>query len=47
MKKRFECDNCDAYGVIAHDLDAEYYEITTCPFCGSELNSSESDEDDE
>ncbi len=46
-KKKFECEQCDAYGTISHELDSEYYAITVCPFCGAELSAANDTEEDE
>jgi|688.fasta_scaffold961276_2 hypothetical protein len=48
IKKHIECYNCDAVFKITHDLDADYYQLTVCPFCASDLEEEESfDQEDE
>lgn len=47
-KKHIECYNCDAVFKIIHDLDSNYYQLTVCPFCASDLEEEESfDQEDE
>lgn len=47
-KKKFECASCDAFGYITILNDStEFYEIVACPACGSELDSSMDDEEEE
>lgn len=42
-KYKFECDSCDAFGSITYNLDEEFYSVTSCPFCGSDISDEESD----
>jgi len=35
--KIIECENCEAYCTIEHDLKTPPYEIKHCPFCGDDL----------
>jgi len=48
-KQHFECVECDAVFKIRYDLDEDYYNVTFCPFCGSEMDEDQQDEyeDDE
>jgi hypothetical protein len=46
-KKHIECYSCDAVFKIIHDLDADYYQVKTCPFCGTELEEEESFDQEE
>jgi len=48
-KQHFECIECDAVFKINYDLDKHYYNVTFCPFCGSEMDEDQQDEyeDDE
>jgi transcription elongation factor Elf1 len=41
MHKTFACLSCEASFSIRHDLDADMYRITFCPFCGEELDAVE------
>ena len=45
--KHTECYNCEAVFKIKHDLDAHYYKVEFCPFCGSGLDDEESFEQDD
>jgi hypothetical protein len=48
-KQHFECVECDAVFKINFDLDEDYYNVTYCPFCGSEMGDDQQDvyEDEE
>lgn len=46
-KKHIECYSCDAVFKIIHDLDSDYYQVTACPFCGTELEEEESFDQEE
>lgn len=43
-KKHFECDSCQAVFKIAFDMDADYYQVKYCPFCGEEISEEDRDE---
>jgi hypothetical protein len=43
----YECNSCDAVFKIRHDMDATYYPINYCPFCGCELDEDEEHFDQE
>lgn len=43
-KKHFECVECDAVFKINFDLDEDYYKVTFCPFCGSEMDEDQQDD---
>jgi rRNA maturation endonuclease Nob1 len=43
--RHYECVECDAVFKIKHDLDRDYYTVGFCPFCGSEIDEDQIDED--
>lgn len=43
--RHYECVECDAVFKIKHDLDGDYYTVGFCPFCGSEIDEDQIDED--
>jgi len=47
--KTFFCTQCDAEFMIKHNMDEDYYKVTTCPFCGGEVEQEEDyyEEDEE
>lgn len=48
MKQRFNCHQCDAFGIISIQNDAsEFYEIAICPACGAELEHAKDTEEDD
>lgn len=44
--QHYECVECDAVFKIKHDLDKDYYKVTHCAFCGSELQDEQIDIDE-
>jgi hypothetical protein len=40
-RKHFECFECDAVFKINYDLDENYYKVTHCPFCGTEMDGED------
>jgi hypothetical protein len=47
MQKQYQCDSCDAEFKIKHALDDHYYEVMFCPFCGSDIEEEEEDENED
>ena len=45
--QHYECVDCDAVFKIKHDLDKDYYSVTHCPFCGSELQDEQIEIDED
>tara|TARA_Y100000004_G_scaffold140838_1_gene160086 strand:+ start:2523 stop:2672 length:150 start_codon:yes stop_codon:yes gene_type:complete len=45
--KTFFCTHCDAEFKISHNMDENYYEVQTCPFCGGEVEGELDFEEDE
>ena len=45
--KTFFCTHCDAEFKISHNMDEDYYEVQTCPFCGGEVEGELDFEEDE
>jgi len=46
-KKHFECVECEAVFKINYDLDEDYYIVSYCPFCGSEMDEDQQDDYDD
>ena len=46
MTNNYTCPQCDAFFKIKHDMDESYYEVNFCPFCGSDRDTEEEDEED-
>lgn len=38
MIQSFECHECEAEFTVKHKLDASYYQINYCPFCGAQVD---------
>ena len=45
MPNELECFSCDAVFTVDHELDTDYYKVKHCPFCGTEIESDEDDND--
>ena len=43
-RKHHECVECDAVFKINHDLDAKYYKVEFCPFCGAGMDEDQQDD---
>jgi len=41
VKKRIECEKCEAVAVIEADMEPHFYNIEFCPYCGEELELEE------
>jgi predicted nucleic acid-binding Zn-ribbon protein len=46
-KNRHECIECGAVFKINYDLDADYYSVKHCPFCGDEMGEDQRDDYEE
>ena len=42
--KLIVCESCEAEFSIKHSMDDDYYRVTYCIFCGSELSDELEDE---
>ena len=49
MRKFLQCEDCEAYFEVKHDMDERYYNVSFCPFCASEITLEDDleEEDDE
>lgn len=46
MQTNYKCYHCDASFKLKHEMDESYYEVNFCPFCGSDIDEEESEEDE-
>jgi hypothetical protein len=44
LNTHITCENCDAVFKLQHDMDAEYYPVRACPFCGESLDEEHLDD---
>lgn len=44
--KHEECNSCEAVFKVKYDLDKNYYKLSFCPFCGTDLDNEEFDVED-
>ena len=47
INKHVECYDCEAVFKIKHDLDPNFYKLSVCPFCGTDLEEEESFDQEE
>jgi DNA-directed RNA polymerase subunit RPC12/RpoP len=45
--KRYRCWHCDAEYQLRWDLDADYYVVMYCAFCGESINDDDDYSTDE
>tara|TARA_Y100000592_G_scaffold101194_1_gene186691 strand:+ start:6634 stop:6801 length:168 start_codon:yes stop_codon:yes gene_type:complete len=43
--KLIACVSCEAEFTIKHDLDDYHYQILYCPFCGSDIDDPDFEDD--